>query len=32
MNMDKTVEVSNAENGIVIITLNRPEAANALSL
>lgn len=31
-NMDKTILVNRLENGIVMITLNRPEAANALSL
>ncbi|MEW9672127.1 enoyl-CoA hydratase [Ammoniphilus sp. 3BR4] len=30
--MDKAVAVSSMENGIVLITLNRPDAANALSL
>lgn len=30
--MDKTILVNRLENGIVLITLNRPEAANALSL
>ncbi|HJV46585.1 MAG TPA: enoyl-CoA hydratase [Bacillota bacterium] len=30
--MDKAVVISTLENGIVLITLNRPEAANALSL
>ncbi|MCY8234984.1 enoyl-CoA hydratase [Priestia endophytica] len=30
--MDKTILVNRLENGIVMITLNRPEAANALSL
>ncbi|MFL6557314.1 MAG: enoyl-CoA hydratase-related protein, partial [Bacillus sp. (in: firmicutes)] len=30
--MSKTILVNKMENGIVMITLNRPEAANALSL
>jgi methylglutaconyl-CoA hydratase len=30
--MGKAVLVSTLENGIVLITLNRPEAANSLSL
>lgn len=30
--MDNTIQVSNLEEGITLITLNRPNAANALSL
>ena len=30
--MGKTILVNRLENGIVMITLNRPEAANALSV